>query len=64
MIYVKINLMVLLSLLLISLLGPVLSQTKLTNEDKQLILNYHNTLRGMVSPNATNMLMMVKTLTM
>ena len=62
MIYDKINLMVPLSLLWISLLGPVLSQTKLTNEDKQLILNYHNTLRGMVSPNA-NMLMMVKMLT-
>ena len=64
MIYDKIKLTVPLSLLWISLLGPVLSQTKLTNEDKQLILNYHNTLRGMVSPDATNMLLMVKMLTM
>ena len=51
--------MMFLSVLWASLLGPILSQTELTDEDKQIILNYHNTLRGMVSPTAANMLEMV-----
>ena len=57
--YHKADMTLLFSVLWASLLGPILSQTELTDEDKQIILNYHNTLRGMVSPTAANMLEMV-----
>ena len=54
------ELVFLFSLFWTSLIALVMSQTQLTDEDKQAILNYHNTLRGIVSPTATNMQLMVR----
>ena len=45
--------------LLCLLVVNVASQTNLTDEDKETILNEHNRLRGIVSPTASNMQRMV-----
>ena len=54
------DLVFLFSLFWTSLIALVMSQTQLTDEDKQAILKFHNTLRGIVGPTATNMLLMVR----
>ena len=59
MVYIT-DLVFLFSLFWTSLIALVMSQTQLTDEDKQAILKFHNTLRGIVSPTATNMLLMVR----
>ena len=41
------------------MVGQVFSQTGLTADDKQVILDAHNMFRGSVDPTASNMLAMV-----
>ena len=41
------------------MVGQVFSQTGLTTDDKQVILDAHNMFRGSVDPTASNMLAMV-----
>lgn len=50
---------VFIGILLCILVGEVVSQTKLSEVEKQNILDAHNKLRGTVDPPASNMLKMV-----
>jgi len=43
-----------------TILGPALSQTILSECDKETLLNEHNRLRGLVRPTAANMRRMVR----
>ena len=53
------TLIMFLALCLGCLVEEVMSQNSLTEDDKQEILDAHNTLRRMVSPTASNMELMV-----
>ena len=56
MTFLKVACFILLSCLLVE---KVLSQTGLTDADKEAILDMHNSLRGQVNPSASNMERMV-----